>query len=225
LLLSIRRAFESTLGDSDLLAPAALVRLPQLLSLHTVQLEYPFTFLGVAHPGLLRACELPLFERFEITVRGHALGFEAIDNGFGLPRIVRLAFEERHGPADQAFAVCAKRCQRVLLPLINALDLVSMSGDRGVLVFFEAVHLAVVQGTHVVRLPAMLLLLLRFLTLLAFGDCGFRTPPDMRLCLTEPSSRPMRVTVPHAILDGLRPTLSQKFRGLTPPAVKDRAQA
>ena len=53
-------------------------------------------------------------------------------------------------------------------------------GDGRVLVFFEAVHLVAVQGTHVVRLPALLLLLLRFLTLLAFGDCGFRAPPDIR---------------------------------------------
>ena len=40
-----------------------------------------------------------------------------------------------------------------------------VSGDRRVLVFFEAVHLAVVQRSHVVRLPAILLLLFRFLTL------------------------------------------------------------
>ena len=55
-----------------------------------------------------------------------------------------------------------------------------VSGDGRVLVFFEAVHLAVVQSPHVVRLPAMLLLLLRFLTLLAFGDRGLRAPPDIR---------------------------------------------
>ena len=53
-------------------------------------------------------------------------------------------------------------------------------GDGRVLVFLEAVHLAVVQSTHVVRLPAMLLLLLRFLTLLAFGDRGCCAPPDIR---------------------------------------------
>jgi hypothetical protein len=52
---------------------------------------------------------------------------------------VRLAFEERNGPANQAFTVCAKRLQRVLLPLIDALDLVRMSGNGRVLVFFEAV--------------------------------------------------------------------------------------
>jgi hypothetical protein len=154
LLLSIRRAFESTLGDSDLLAPVPIVRLHQLLSLHTVQLEYPFALLGVAHPRQLRRRELPLFQRFEITVRGHALGFAAIDNGFGLPRIARLAFEERHGPANQAFTVCAKRFQRFFLPLIDALDLATVYRDGRVLVFPEAVHLIAVQGTHVVRLPA-----------------------------------------------------------------------
>jgi hypothetical protein len=42
------------------------------------------------------------------------------------------------------------------------------------------VHLAVVQSPHVVRLPAMLLLLLRFLTLLAFGDRGLRAPAGIR---------------------------------------------
>ena len=78
--------------------------------------EYPFAFLGLAQPRLLRRRELPLFQRFEIAVRGHALGFAAIDDGFGFPRIVRLAFEERDGPADQAFTVCAKRCQRLLSP-------------------------------------------------------------------------------------------------------------
>ena len=93
---------------------------------------------------------------------------------------MRLAFEERHGPADQAFTVCAKRSQRLLLPLIDALDLVGVSGDRGVLVFSEAVHLVAVQSPHVVRLPAMLLLLLRFLTLLALGDRGLCAPPDIR---------------------------------------------
>ena len=122
LLLSIRRAFEGALRHSDLRSPAALLRLPQLLPLHTVQLEYPFAFLGLAQPRLLRRRELPLFQRFEITVRGHALGFAAIDDGFGFPRIVRLAFEERHGPANQAFTVCAKRFQRFLLPLIDALE-------------------------------------------------------------------------------------------------------
>ena len=180
LLLSIRRAFEGALRHSDLPSPAALLRLPQLLPLHTVQLEYPFAFLSLAQPRLLRGRELPLFQRFEIAVLADALGFAAIDDGFGFPRIVRLAFEERHGPADQAFTVCAKRCQRLLLALIDALDLVGVSGDGRVLVFFEAVHLAVVQRTHVVRLPAMLLLLLRFLTLLAFGDGGLRAPADIR---------------------------------------------
>jgi hypothetical protein len=62
-----------------------------LLSLHTVQLGYPFAFLGVAHPRLLRRHELPLFQRFEITVRSHALGFAAIDDGVGLARIVSMA--------------------------------------------------------------------------------------------------------------------------------------
>jgi hypothetical protein len=56
--------------------------------------------LALAQPRLLRGRELPLFQRFEITVLSHALGFAAIDNGFGLPRIVRPAFEERHGPAN-----------------------------------------------------------------------------------------------------------------------------
>ena len=92
----------------------------------------------------------------------------------------RLAFEEGHGPAHQAFTVCAKRSQRLLLALIDALDLVGVSGDGRILVFFEAVHLALVQRPHVVRLPAMLLLLLRFLTLLAFGDCGRRALADIR---------------------------------------------
>ena len=110
----------------------------------------------------------------------HALGFAAIDDGVGFPRIVRLAFEERDGPADQAFTAGAERFQRFLLPLIDALDLVGVSGDGRVLVFSEAVHLVVVQSTHVVRLPAMLLLLLRFLTLLALGDCGLRAPPYIR---------------------------------------------
>ena len=113
LLLSIRRAFESTLGDSDLLAPVALLRLPQLLPLDAVQLGYPFAFLGVAKPRLLRGCELPFFQRFQITVLGHALGFAAIDDGFSFPCIVRLALEEGDGSTDQAFTVCAKRFQRL----------------------------------------------------------------------------------------------------------------
>ena len=169
-LFSLRRAFEGALRDADLPSPAALVRLRQLLPLHTMQLGNPFAFLSLAQPRLLRGRELPLFQRFEIAVLSDALGFAAIDDGFGFPRIVRLAFEERDGPAHQAFTVCAKRCQRLLLPLIDALDLVGVSGDGRVLVFFEAVHFVAVQGPHVVRLPAMLLLLLRFLTLLAFGD-------------------------------------------------------
>jgi hypothetical protein len=156
------------------------LRLAQLLPLHTVQLGYPFALLTLAQPRLLRGHELPLFQRFEITVFDDALGFAAIDDGFGFPRIVRLAFEERDGSADQAFPLCAKRFQRVLLPLIDALDLVSVSGDGRVLVFFEAVHLAVVQSTHVVGLPTMLLLLLRFLTLLALGDRGLCASPDIR---------------------------------------------
>ena len=179
LFLSLRRTFEGALGDSDLLAPVPIVRLPQLLPLHAVQLGYPFAFLGVAQPSLLRRRELPLFQRFEITVRGHALGFAAIDNGFGFPRIVRLAFEERHGPADQAFAVCAKGFQRFFLPLIDALNLAAVYRDGRVLVFPEAVHLIAVQGAHVVRLPALLLLLLRFLTLLALRDRGFCAPPNI----------------------------------------------
>jgi hypothetical protein len=67
----------------------------------------------------------------------------------------------------------------VLLPLADALDLVCVSGDGCVLVFFETVNLAVAQGPHVVRLPAMLLLLLRFLTLLAFSDRCCCAPPDI----------------------------------------------
>ena len=180
LLFSVRRALEGALRHSDLLAPVPIVRLHQLLSLHPVQLEYPFAFLALTQPRLLRGRELPLFQRFEIAVRSHALGFAAIDDGFSFPRIVRLAFEEGYGPANQAFTVCAKGFQCMLLPLIDALDLVGVSGDGRVLVFFEAVHLAVVQSPHVVRLPAMFLLLLRFLTLLAFGDRGLCAPPDVR---------------------------------------------
>ena len=180
-LLSLCGAFEDALSDSDLRSPAADVRLRQLLSLHTVQLEYRLAFLGLAHPRLLRGRELPLFQRFEITVLRDALGFAAIDDGVGFPRIVRLAFDERDGPADQAFTARAKRFQLLLLPLIDALDLVGVSVDGRVLVFSEAVHLVVVQRTHVVCLPTMLLLLLRFLTLLALGDCGLRAPPDIRV--------------------------------------------
>jgi hypothetical protein len=106
-----------------------------------------------------------------------ALGFAAIDDGVGFPRIVRIAFDEYDRPADQAFTARAERFQRVLLPLIDALDLVGVPVDGRVLVFPEAVHFVVVQRTHVVRLPAMLLLLLRFLTLLALGDRGLRAPP------------------------------------------------
>ena len=129
LLLSVRSAFEGALRHTDLPSPAALLRLHQLLPLHTVQLEYPFAFLALAQPRLLRRRELPLFERFEITVLNDAFGFAAIDDAFGFPRIVRMAFDERHGPADQAFTVCAKRSQRLLLALIDALDLVGVSGD------------------------------------------------------------------------------------------------
>jgi hypothetical protein len=82
LLLSVRSAFEGALRHTDLPSPAALLRLPQLLSLHTVQLEYPFAFLALAQPRLLRGPELPLFECFEIAVPDHALGFAAIDDGF-----------------------------------------------------------------------------------------------------------------------------------------------
>src|SRR5208283_1853542 len=176
-LFSLRHAFEGALRDSNLPSPAALLRLPQLLPLHTVQLGYSFAFLALAQPRLLRGCELPLFQRFEIAVLNDALGFAAIDNGFGFPRIVRVAFDECDGPADQAFTARAERFERVLLPLIDALDLVGVPVDGRVLVFPEAVHLVVVQGTHVIRLPAMLLLLLRFLTLLALGDGGLRAPP------------------------------------------------
>ena len=156
------------------------MRLYQLLSLHTVQLEYRFAFLGLAQPRLLRGRELPLFQRFEITVLNDAFGFAAIDDGVGFPRIVRLAFDECDGPADQAFTARAKRFQFVLLPLIDALDLMSVSVDGRVLVFSEAVHFVVVQSAHLIRLPAMLLLLLRFLTLLALGDRGLRAPPYIR---------------------------------------------
>ena len=180
LLLSIRRAFEGALRHSDLPSPAALLGLPQLLPLHTMQLGNPFAFLSLAQPRLLRGCELPLLEGFEVAVPAQSLGFAAIDDGFRFSCIVRLAFEERHGPADQAFTVCAKRFQRVLLTLVDALDLVRVSGDGRVLVFSEAVHLAVVQRTHVVCLPAMLLLLLCFLTLLALGDRCCCAPPDIR---------------------------------------------
>ena len=180
LLPSIRRAFEGALRHADLSSPAAIVCLCQLLPLHAVQLGYPFAFLGLAQPRLLRGPELPLFECFEIAVLNHALSFAAVDDGFGFPCIVRLAFEESDGPAHQAFPVCAKRCQCVVLPLIDALNLVRVSGDGGLLVFFEAVHLAVVQSSHMVGLPALLLLLLRFLTLLAFGDRCCCAPPDIR---------------------------------------------
>ena len=121
-LFSLRRAFEGALRHTDLPSPAALVRLPQLLPLHTMQLGNPFAFLGLAQPRLLRGRELPLFQRFEITVRGHALGFAAIDDAFGFPRVVCLALEESDGPSDQAFTVCAKRFQRFFLPLIDALN-------------------------------------------------------------------------------------------------------
>jgi hypothetical protein len=179
-LFSLRHAFEGALRDSDLPSPAALLRLHQLLSLHAVQLGYPFAFLALAQPRLLRGPELPLFECFEIAVPDHALGFAAIDDGLGFPRIVRGAFDEGHGPAHQAFTVCAKRAQRLLLALIDALDLVGVSGDSRVFVFSKTVHLALVQRPHVVCLPAMLLLLLRFLTLLALGNCGQCAPPDIR---------------------------------------------
>jgi len=179
-LFSLRCPFEGALRSTDLQSPVAVVRLRQLLPLHTVQLEYRLAFLGLAQSRLLRGRELPLFQRFEITVLNDALGFAAIGDGVGLPRIVRLAFNERDGAADQAFPACAKRFQRLLLPLIDALDLVRVSGDGRVLVFPEAVHLVVVQSTHVIRLPAMLLQLLRILTLLALGDRGFRAPPYIR---------------------------------------------
>jgi hypothetical protein len=156
------------------------LRLHQLLPLHAVQLGYPFAFLALAQPRLLRGPELPLFERFEITVLNDALGFAAIDDGFGFPCVVRGAFDERHGPADQAFTVGAKRSQRLLLALIDSLDLVGVSADGCILVFSEAVHLALVQRPHVVRLPAMLLLLLRFMPLLALGNCGQCAAPDIR---------------------------------------------
>jgi len=133
-LVSLRHAFEGALRKVDFRSAAALVRLCQLLFLHSMQLGYPFAVLGVAHPRLLRGPELPLFERLEIAVLDDAFGFAAIDDGVGLARIMRLAFEEGDGPADQAFTVCAKRCQRLLLALIDALDLVGVSGDSGVLV-------------------------------------------------------------------------------------------
>jgi hypothetical protein len=47
-LLALCRAFEGALSDSDLQSPVAVVRLRQLLSLHTVQLEYRLAFLGLA---------------------------------------------------------------------------------------------------------------------------------------------------------------------------------
>ena len=68
LLLSIRRAFEGALRHADLPSPAAIVRLRQLLPLHTMQLGNPFAFLSLAQPRLLRGPELPLFQRFEIAV-------------------------------------------------------------------------------------------------------------------------------------------------------------
>ena len=71
---------------------------------------------------MLRGRELPLFQRFEITVLRDALGLAAIEDGVGFPRIVRPAFDERDGPADQAFTACAKRFQRLLLTLIDALE-------------------------------------------------------------------------------------------------------
>ncbi len=61
LCLSLRHAFEGALRGSDLRAPVALVRLRQLLPLHTVQLEYRFAFLGLAHPRLLRGGDLLSF--------------------------------------------------------------------------------------------------------------------------------------------------------------------
>jgi hypothetical protein len=107
LLLSIRRAFESPLRHADLPSPAAIVRLRQLLPLHAMQFGHPFAFLSLAQPRLLRGRELPLFQGFKITVPGHSLSFAAIDDGVRFSRIVRLAFEERDGPANQAFTVCA----------------------------------------------------------------------------------------------------------------------
>ena len=92
---SLPRAYEGALRHVDFPSPAALVRLPQLLPLHAVQLGYPFAFLGLAQPRLLRGCKLPLFQRFEIAVLNDTLGFAAIDDGVGLPRIVRLAFGVR----------------------------------------------------------------------------------------------------------------------------------
>ena len=179
LFRSLCCAFEGALSGPDLQSPVAVVRLRQLLSLHAVQLEDRFAFLRLAQPCLLRGRELPLFHPYEITVLLDALGLAAIGDGVGFPRIVRLPFEERHGSADQAFTACAKRFQRFLFTLIDALDLMGVSVDSRALVFSEAVHFVVVQSTHVVRLPAMLLLLLRFLTLLTLGNCGLRAPPDI----------------------------------------------
>ncbi len=177
LLFSLCGPFECALRGSDLQSAVALMRLRQLLPLHAVQLEYRLAFLGLAHPRLLRGRELPLFQPFEFTVLDDALGFAAIDDGVSFPRIVRLAFDKRDGPADQAFPAVAERFQRFLFTLIDALDLMGVPVDGRVLVFSEAVHLVAVQRTHVVRLPAMLLQLLRFLTLLALGDRGLGAPP------------------------------------------------
>ncbi len=116
LFRSLRRAFECALRGSDLQSPVAVVRLRQLLPLHTLQLEYRFAFLGLGKSRLLRGRELPLIQRFEIMVPDDALGFAAISDEVCFPRIVRRAVEERNGPADQAFPAYAKRSERVRLP-------------------------------------------------------------------------------------------------------------
>jgi hypothetical protein len=92
-LFSLRHAFEGALRESNVPPPDALLRVHQLLPLHTVQLGYPFAFLSLAQPRLLRGCELPLFVCFEIAVFDDSIGFTAIDDGVGFARTMCLAFE------------------------------------------------------------------------------------------------------------------------------------
>ena len=58
-----------------------------------MQLSYPFAFLSLAQPRLLRGYELPRVACLEIAVFDDAIGFTAIDDGVGFARIMCLASE------------------------------------------------------------------------------------------------------------------------------------
>ena len=100
------RALEGTLRHSDLASAVALLRLPDCFAPYGAARQ-SLSFLA-SHSLDCCAAVNCLLPRFEITMRRHALGFAAFDDGVRFPRIVRLALRTSR-PRPIGSTVCAKR--------------------------------------------------------------------------------------------------------------------